>query len=299
MKILVTGSTGLVGSALLPRLLAEGHQVHRMVRRPSVKAANEVFWNPALGILDPASLEGFDVIVHLAGESIAAARWTPEIKKRIVDSRVRGTKLLVDGLLCTSSPPKVLISASATGFYGNRGDELLREESGAGRGFLADLCRRWEETAGAASARSIRVVTPRIGLVLSRNGGALPRMLLPFKLGVGGKIGSGNQYMSWILLDDLVGALQHMIQNPDLSGPVNAVSLQPVTNREFTRALARALSRPALFALPAFVARIVLGEMADEALLASARVEPARLRTTRYRFRHPDLDSALREVLKT
>jgi len=298
MKILVTGSTGLVGSALVPRLLSDGHQVYRMVRRASVSAANEVFWNPSLGVLDPASLEGFDAVVHLAGESIAAGRWTPEIKQRIADSRLRGTKLLVDGLLCTTSPPKVLVSASALGYYGDRGDELLREESSPGRGFLPDLCRRWEEAGRAAAAKSIRVVTPRIGLVLSRNGGALPRMLLPFRLGLGGRIGSGKQYMSWISLDDLTGAILRMIRDPALSGAVNAVSPQPVTNREFTRALARALSRIALFPLPAFVAIMALGEMADALLLASARVEPARLKAAGYRFLHPQLDEALGHILR-
>ncbi len=298
MKILVSGSTGLVGSALVPKLLTDGHQVHRLVRRPAMAAANEVFWNPTLGILDPASLEGFDAVVHLAGESIAAGRWTPESKQRISDSRLRGTRLLVDGLLSTVSPPKTLVSASAIGYYGDRGDDLLREDSGPGSGFLPDLCRQWEEAAQAASERKIRVVMPRIGLVLSRTGGALPRMLLPFKLGIGGRIGSGRQYISWITIDDLAGVILTMIRDTHLSGPVNAVSPQPVTNRELTKVLANAVSRPALFPMPAFAARLAFGEMADALLLASARVDPARLMAAGYDFLHPGLDSALRHILK-
>jgi uncharacterized protein (TIGR01777 family) len=297
MKILVTGSTGLIGSALIPSLLADGHSVVRLVRRVSATPANEILWDPRLGTLNAAMLEGYDAMVHLAGESIAGARWTPENKRRILDSRVQGTRLLVEALLSLSKPPGVLISASAIGFYGNRGAEILREESPPGKGFLPDLCRQWEEAAQPASKRGIRVVTPRIGLVLSGRGGALARMLLPFKLGVGGKIGPGNQYMSWIALDDLVGSIRHMIQDQDLSGPVNAVSPQPVTNLEFTRVLGRTLSRPTLFPLPAFAARIVLGEMADELLLASARVEPARLLAAGCQFRFPELQGALRHVL--
>jgi uncharacterized protein (TIGR01777 family) len=297
MKILVTGSTGLIGSALIPSLLADGHSVVRLVRKISVTPANEVFWDPRLGTLNPAMLEGYDAVVHLAGESIAGARWTPENKRRILDSRVQGTRLLVEALLSLSKPPGVLISASAIGFYGNRGAEILREESPPGTGFLPDLCRQWEDAAQPASKRGIRVVTPRIGLVLSGQGGALARMLLPFKLGVGGKIGPGNQYLSWIALDDLVGSIRHMIQDQDLSGPVNAVSPRAVTNLEFTRALGRTLSRPTLFPLPAFAARIVLGEMADELLLASARVEPARLLATGFQFRFSELEAALRHVL--
>ncbi len=297
MKILITGATGLVGSALVPALVTDGYQVFRLVRRPSVAAANEVFWNPSLGDLDKKALEGFDTVVHLAGESIAGGRWTPETKRRIEDSRLKGTRLLVDGLLDTRNPPRLLISASAIGFYGDRGDEVLREESAAGTGFLPDLCRRWEEEAGRARAGGIRVATPRIGLVLSRDGGALARMLLPFKLGVGGRIGSGRQYMSWIALDDLVGAIRHLIRTTDLSGPVNTVSPEPATNREFTRALARTLARPALFPLPAFAARLAFGEMADALLLASARVEPVRLKTSGYRFIHPRLEDVLHHEL--
>ncbi len=298
MKVLLTGSTGLVGSALVSALVADGDQVFRMVRRPAAAAANEVSWNPSFGVLDSASVDGFDAIVHLAGESIAAGRWTPERKRRIADSRVRATKLLVSALAGAKKPPKVLITASAIGYYGDRGDELLHEDSPSGSGFLPDLCRQWEEAARAASESGIRVVTPRIGIVMSRNGGALARMLFPFRLGLGGKIGSGKQYMSWITLDDLVNAIRHMLRDPGLDGPVNAVSPQPVTNREFTRALARALSRPAIFPLPAFAARLAFGEMADGLLLASARVEPGRLKKAGYRFLHSQLDSALRHVLK-
>ena len=207
--------------------------------------------------------------------------------------------MLVDGLLSTARPPSVLVSASAIGFYGDRGEELLREDSRPGSGFLPDLCGRWEEAAQAASAGKIRVVMPRIGLVLSRNGGALPRMLFPFKLGLGGRIGSGRQFMSWIALDDLTGAIRHMIQNQQLSGPVNAVSPRYVTNGEFTRILAKALSRPALFPVPAFAARIAFGEMADALLLSSARVEPVRLQAAGFRFLHPELESALSHILKT
>ncbi len=297
MKILVTGTTGLVGSALIPALTSDGHQVIRLVRKVSATPTNEIFWNPSLGTLNPATLEGFDAVVHLAGQSIAGARWTPEYKKRILSSRIQGTKLLVEALLSVSKPPSVLVSASAVGYYGNRGDEILREESTHGAGFLADLCLRWEAAAKPAAGRGIRVVMPRIGLVLSGNGGALGKMLLPFRLGVGGKIGSGSQYMSWISLDDLVGAIRHVILNQDIRGPVNAVSPQPVTNLEFTRALGRVLSRPTLVPLPAFAARMALGEMADELLLASARIEPSRLLATGFQFRFPDLQGALRHAL--
>jgi hypothetical protein len=267
------------------------------VRLVSAAASNEIFWNPALGSLNPETLEGFDAVVHLAGESIGGARWNPETKRRIGDSRIQGTQLLVETLLGLSKPPGVLVSASAIGFYGSRGEEILNEASSPGEGFLPDLCQRWEQAAQAAASRGIRVVNPRIGLVLSRNGGALAKMLLPFKLGLGGKIGSGSQYMSWITLDDLVGSIRHMILDSDLSGPVNAVSPQPVTNLKFTRALGRALRRPTLFPAPAFALRIALGEMADALLLSSTRVEPARLHASGYQFLHPELEAALRSVL--
>jgi uncharacterized protein (TIGR01777 family) len=298
MRILVTGSTGLIGSALIPLLSADGHTVFRMVRSVSASAENEIFWNPQLGVLNPAMLEGSDAVVHLAGESIAGARWTPEYKRRLLDSRVQGTRLLVETLLSLSRPPSVLVSASAIGFYGDRGAEILREESPPGTGFLPDLCRQWEQAAQPASKRGIRVVIPRIGVVLSGRGGALAKMLLPFRLGLGGKIGTGRQFMSWIVLDDLVGSIRHMIQDRSLSGPVNTVSPRAVTNLEFTKALGNALSRPTLFPLPAFAARLALGEMADELLLAGARVEPARLSAAGFQFQYPELRAALGHVLK-
>jgi hypothetical protein len=297
MKILVTGSSGLIGSALIRSLSGESHHVFRLVRRVSSAAENEIFWNPVLGTLNPDTLEGFDAVVHLAGEPIAGARWNSETRLRITKSRVQGTRLLVEALLDLSQPPRVLVSASAIGYYGNRGEEILTEQSAPGDGFLPDVCRKWEEAAHAASSKGIRVVNPRIGVVLSRRGGALAKMLLPFKLGLGGKIGSGSQYMSWITLEDLVGSIQHMILTPELSGPVNAVSPQPVANLEFTRALGRVLRRPTLLPAPAFALRIVLGEMADELLLSSTRVVPERLLAAGYAFHHPDLEPALRSVL--
>lgn len=298
MRILITGSTGLIGSALIPLLTADGHTVFRIVRRVSGSAENEIFWNPQVGVLNPAMLEGSDAVVHLAGESIAGGRWTPESKRRIFDSRIQGTKLLVETLLSLSRPPSVLISASAIGFYGSRGEEILREESSPGTGFLPDLCRLWEEAAQPASNKGIRVVMPRIGLVLSGRGGALAKMLLPFRLGLGGKVGPGSQIVSWIAIDDLVGSIRHMIRDKNLSGPVNAVSPRAVTNLEFTKALGRVLSRPTLFPLPAFAARIALGEMAEELLLSSARVEPTRLSAAGFHFQYPELRSALEHVLK-
>lgn len=297
MRILITGSTGLIGSALVSSLMASGHRIVRLIRKISSETPDQILWNPSIGLLNPAQLEAFDAVIHLAGESIAGARWNAEAKRRIRSSRLDGTKLLVDALLRLSQPPRVLLSASAIGYYGDRGDELLSETSPPGEGFLPELCREWEETAQAASAKGIRVVNPRIGLVLSSRGGALARMILPFKLGLGGRVGSGKQYLSWITIDDLVSAIRHMIENESLAGPVNAVSPQACTNREFTEALGHALSRPTLIPLPAFAARLALGEMADALLLASTRVEPSRLQASGYRYLHPHLPAALHHVL--
>jgi uncharacterized protein (TIGR01777 family) len=289
MKIGITGSTGMVGSALQPFLQKAGHESFPL-KRPS-------HWNPDKETIDSAAFEGLDAIIHLAGESIAAGRWTASKKARIRDSRVRGTKFLADSVSKLARPPAVLVSMSAVGYYGNRGDEILREDSPPGNSFLADVCREWEAATDTATRKGIRVVHPRTGLVLSRKGGALERIVLPFKLGVGGKIGSGKQYMSWITIDDLCAALLHCVQAGGLHGPVNTVSPSPVTNLQFTKSLGRVLSRPTLFPLPAFAARIVLGEMADELLLSSARVEPAKLLGSRFGFRHREVEPALRELL--
>ncbi|PYR98439.1 MAG: TIGR01777 family protein [Acidobacteria bacterium] len=290
MKIAVTGSTGLVGSALIPFLTEGGHQTFQL-RRPN-------HWNPANGTIDRSTLEGMDAIVHLAGENIADGRWTAAKKAAIRDSRVNGTRLLSESLIKLNRPPQVLVSASATGFYGDRGSEVLREESRPGTGFLADVCCQWEAATDPATRGGIRVVHLRSGLVLSSKGGALGKMLLPFKLGVGGKIGSGNQYWSWISLDDLCAAILHSTQATGLHGPVNAVSPTPVTNIEFTKTLGRVLSRPTVFPMPAAAARLALGEMANELLLASARVEPAKLAASRFVFRQRELEPALRHLLE-
>ena len=297
MKILVTGSRGFVGSALVPFLTTGGHEVTRLARSQPRPGASEVQWDPATGIVERAKLEGMDAVVHLAGESIAAGRWTPEKKARIRDSRVNGTRLLCEALAGLSHPPKVIVCASAIGYYGDRGEEVLREESGPGSGFLADVCRDWEAAAEPVRGRGIRVVHLRIGVILSPAGGALSQMLFPFRMGLGGRMGSGRQYMSWIAMDDLLGVILHALMTDSLQGPVNTVAPNPVTNLEFTRTLGRVLARPTLFPMPAFVARLAFGEMADELLLASTRVEPARLLATAHRFGQPHLEGALRYLL--
>ena len=242
-------------------------------------------------------LEGQDAVVHLAGENIAGAPWSQERKKTIRDSRVVGTRFLCDSLLRLERPPETLVSASATGYYGDRGEEILREESGPGEGFLAEVCRDWEEATGEAVRKGMRVVNLRIGMVLSAEGGALAKMLPTFRAGAGGRVGSGRQYMSWIALPDLVDAIRHAIATDSLRGPVNAVSPHPVTNREFTKTLGHVLGRPTVAFLPAFAARLLFGEMADELLLASARVEPAKLLASGYRFRLPEVEGAIRYLL--
>ena len=304
MKVLVSGGSGLVGSALRPFLSAGGHRVSRLVRTgtPAERAErvdrkDQVFWAPDSGNIDQAGLEGLDAVVHLAGENIAAGRWTPELKRRIHHSRANGTRVLSDALAKCAQPPKVLVSASAIGYYGDRSDEVLTEESRLGTGFLAAVCRDWEAAVEPAKRKGIRTVLLRIGVVLSTEGGALKRMLLPFKLGLGGVIGDGKQYMSCIALDDAIGAIHHAIVTDSLSGPVNVVSPQAVTNREYTKALGKVLGRPTLFPLPAFAARLAFGEMADELLLSSARVEARKLLASGYTFRSPTLESILRHGL--
>lgn len=297
MKILVTGASGLVGSALVPLLTTSGHVVTRLVRSQPKSGAAEIHWDPANGIRDLARLEGLDAVVHLAGENIAAGRWTEERKVKIRESRVQGTRTLCESLSRLSQPPKILLSVSAIGYYGDRGEEVLHEDSPPGRGFLPEVCKAWEEAAAPAVQKGIRVVFPRIGIVLSPAGGALAKMLLPFKLGVGGVIGSGKQYMSWIALDDVIGALYHALMTDALRGPVNLVAPHPVTNSEFTRTLGQVLHRPTLLPVPAFAARLAFGEMADDLLLSSARIEPRRLMETQYAFRHSELQGALLHLL--
>ena len=296
MHILITGSSGLIGSALVPFLATGGHQVTRLVRSQPRGQEMAMRWDPEAGILDAKSLEGVDAVVHLAGENIAE-RWSPEKKTRIHDSRVKGTRLLSDTLARLERSPKVLVCASAIGYYGDRGEEVLTEINPAGRGFLAEVCQAWEEAAEPARQKGIRVVSLRFGMVLSSAGGALAKMLPPFRLGLGGALGSGRQYVSWIAIDDAVGAIQHALTTETLQGPANTVAPQAVTNQEFTKVLGKVLGRPTVLPMPAFAARLMFGEMADELLLASARVEPAKLLSTGYAFRYPDLEAALRHVL--
>jgi uncharacterized protein (TIGR01777 family) len=289
MKIAVTGSSGLIGSALVKVLAAARHEV--------IPLKWPAQFNPEANTIDLSALARVEAVVHLAGESIASGRWTAARKQRILDSRVKGTKLVAEGISGMDRPPQVLVSASAIGYYGDRGTEVLREESAPGVGFLPDVCRQWEAATESVKRKGVRVVQLRTGLVLSSSGGAMAKMLLPFKLGAGGKIGSGNQYWSWISLNDVCSAINHCIQSTSLNGPVNIVAPSPVTNFEFTKTLGRVLGRPTVVPMPAFAARLVLGEMANELLLASARVEPAKLKASGYSFRHTEIEPTLRHLL--
>jgi hypothetical protein len=296
MRVLVTGASGLIGSALVPLLGRQGHEVSRLVRR-SPRGASEILWDPGGGTVDRAALEGFDAVIHLAGESIVSGRWTRDRKARIRGSRVRGTRFLSESLARLERPPRALISASAIGYYGDRGDEILHEGSGPGQGFLARLSLEWEDATEPAAARGIRVVLPRIGLVLAPAGGLLQRLLPIFRVGLGGPIGRGRAWWSWIALDDLIGIFEFALYREELRGAANAVAPRPASNAEFTRTLGRVLSRPALLPVPPSALRVAFGEMANEALLSSARAEPARLKEAGYSFRFPELDGALRHVL--
>jgi uncharacterized protein len=298
LHVAVTGASGLIGSAVSRRLEAAGHRVTRLVRR--APGPGEIRWDPTAGSLDPAALDGADAVVHLSGENVGA-RWTAARKARIRSSRVASTRLLSETLAGLPRPPQVMVSASAVGIYGDRADEVLTEGSPPGdpdRDFLVSVAQEWEEAAEPARVEGIRVVHPRFGVVLSRAGGALRKMLLPFRLGLGGRFGNGQQWMSWISIDDAVKAVHHALVDDRLQGPVNVTAPEPVTNRDFTRTLGRALSRPAPFAVPEAALRLVLGEMAGGTVLSSARVVPARLLQAGFRFGHPDLESALRHVLQ-
>jgi len=296
MKILISGSHGLVGTALIKSLEPEGHEIFRLVRH-APNSRSEIEWSPDRYSIALARLEGFDAVVHLAGESIAEGRWSDEKKKRIRESRVKGTRLLGDALANLANRPKSLISASAIGYYGNRGDEVLTEGSAPGDGFLAEVCVEWEKGTALATEKRIRVVNTRFGIVLDAHGGALKKMLPPFRMGIGGRIGDGKQWMSWIALDDVVGGIKFALRNDSLQGPVNFVAPNPVTNSEFTKTLGKALSRPTLFPIPAFGVRLVFGEMADALLLSSQRVEPANLIKAGYQFQYLGLKEALRHSL--
>lgn len=296
MRIMISGASGLIGQALIRALAAHGHERVALVRR--APREGEVQWSPGEP-LDPEKLAGCDAVVHLAGKNIAGY-WTEKFKQEVRDSRVRGTQTLANAAAESyrrSGQPRVFLSASAIGYYGDRGDELLTEESGPGQGFLADLTQQWEAATGPARDAGLRVVNLRIGVVLARGGGALQPMLLPFRLGLGGRIGSGKQYWSWVALEDVVGAILFALENDTLRGPVNIVSPEPARNDEFVGALGAEVHRPTIFPLPAFVVRTLLGEMGNAALLGSARVAPAKLRAAGYQFVHPELKSAIQAAV--
>lgn len=295
MKVAISGATGLIGTALRESLAADGIQIVALSRKPSVPPLETVHWDVENGRFDASPLEGVDAVVHLAGEPIAQ-RWNEARKKAIRESRVKSTRLLVEGLKSLTRKPKVLVSGSAIGFYGDRGDEVLEESSPPGSGFLAETCQAWEHAAMEAMGLGIRTAVLRTGIVLSTRGGALKTMLLPFRLGVGGPVGNGKQWMSWIHIDDIVGATRHILEKDELMAAVNGTAPSPATNAVFTKALGRALSRPAFLPAPAFGLRFAFGEMAT-ILLEGQRVAPKKLLSTGYRFRFPELNGALQDVL--
>jgi uncharacterized protein (TIGR01777 family) len=294
-RILVSGVSGPIGTALLPPLKSRGYEVTRLVRGLAA-GEDQISWDPGNPI-DPQAVSRFDAVVHLAGESIVG-RWTDQKKKIIRESRVAGTSALAEALAQAKDKPQVFICSSAIGYYGDRGDEVLTEHSSAGRGFLPEVCCEWEAATQAAADAGIRTVLMRTGIVLSSQGGALTKMLLPFKMGVGGRIGSGQQWMSWIDVEDMVGAIHHVLKSDLLSGPVNMVAPKPVTNQEFTRTLASVLSRPAIFPMPAFAVKLAFGEMGETVLLGSQRVEPTQLVMSGYPFRFRTLRASLENTLK-
>lgn len=296
MQVLVSGSTGLIGRALVPSLEEAGHEVTPLVRPGTSGAADGVRWAPAEGEIDRDELEGFDAVVHLAGEPIDQ-RWTGETKRRIRDSRVEGTRLLAGALADLDDPPDVLISGSAVGYYGDRGDAWLEEDAAPGDLFISEVCRAWEAASEVAAEGDIRVVNTRMGIVLSTEGGALPRMLPPFRVGLGGHLGSGDQYLPWVTRDDVVRIVEHLLETESIEGPVNVCTPEPVTNRRFTAALGAALGRPTVFWVPGFGVRLLFGQMGEELLLASDRTRPAKLEASGYEWRRPELEPALEHVL--
>lgn len=295
MKVAIAGASGLVGSALIPVLKKLGGQITRLVR--SKPGAGEIEWHPNQDEVGSRLLEGFDVIINLAGENIAGGRWTDDQKRKIRDSRVNGTHLLSEAIARLTKKPRVFVCASATGIYGDRDDETLDEQSESGGGFLAGVCREWEKATEPAIRVGTRVVNLRFGPILAREGGMLAKLLTPFKMGMGGKVGSGKQFISWVALEDAVNAIRLAIEDESIRGPLNIVSPNPVTNEEFTKTLGHVLNRPTALAMPAFAARLAFGEMADEMLLASQKVLPKRLLSAGFVFKYPELDTTLKKLL--
>lgn len=297
MDIAITGASGLIGRALIDALRADGHRPVRLVRTAPKPGDDAIYWDPVAGTIDADSLEGIDAVVHLAGEGIAERRWSPEQKRRILDSRVDGTTLLSTTLAGLERRPKVLLSGSAIGIYGDRGDEQLTEASTPGDIFLSEVCKAWESATASAEAAGIRVAHLRTGIVLDASGGALAKTLPLFKLGLGGRLGSGSQWWSWISIDDEVDAIRFLL-DADVSGPVNLTAPTPVTNAEFTKVLGQVLGRPTLFPVPKFGPKVLLGsELAEQLLFTSARVLPSVLTDAGYTFTTPDLEAGLRKVL--
>ena len=298
MKVLITGASGMVGVQLVRTLQAAGDATLRLVRSPNPGSGAHPTWDPAVGILDPAQLQGLDAVVHLAGENIAAGRWNASRKQRIRNSRVRSTALLSGALAQLEHPPQVFVCASAVGFYGDRADELLEEQSPAGSGFLSEVCQEWEAAAQAAVDAGIRTVHLRFGIILCAEEGALAQLAQPFRSGLGGRVGDGQQYMSWVTLDDSIAIIRHAVENEALRGPVNAVAPQAVRNVEFTKLLGGVLGRPARMPVPAWAVRCLFGEMGDALLLASTRAVPSALLRSGFAFQHPQLQAALQYLLR-
>ncbi len=299
-KVAIAGAGGLLGARLCTVLQNRGFQLYRLLRPTSdgQEVTRNIDWDPGKGLLNPGDLEGVDAVIHLGGANVAGGRWSEARKNRIVESRLKSTLLLSRTLAELKKPPRVFVCASAIGFYGNRGDALLSEDASPGEGFLADLAIAWEAATAPALEAGVRVVNARIGVVLAEDGGALAKMLTPFKMGLGGKIGDGRQYMSWIAIEDVVRAILFCLERDAISGPVNLVAPRPVTNQEFTQTLGRVLGRPTFFPLPAMVVRTIFGEMGQELLLHGARVSPAKLEAAGFAFQQPNLESALRAILK-
>lgn len=299
MKVLISGASGLIGQFLCRTLKESGNEVISLVRDKNLESTDTIFWDPAHGKLQNEKLEGIDAAVNLSGENIAGKRWSEDRKKSILQSRIQSSKILVDALIGLDQPPKVLICSSAIGYYGNRSDEICTEETKSGKGFLAEVCRQWEATAHPAGANGIRTVLLRTGIVLSPDGGALAKMLPLFKLGLGGALGSGEQYMSWIAIDDLVGAIVFALSNENMKGPVNGTAPNPVKNAEFTSVLGKVLGRPTVLSVPAFALKLLLGkEMAEELLLCSTRALPEKLLQHGYTFKYPSLEEGLKKILQ-